>query len=68
MTDLLQTPMSGVVQKLARKELSALELMTETLARIEDTQEAVNAFVALRDAETGGERLVDAGFIARDGG
>ncbi|MFP6607341.1 MAG: amidase [Myxococcota bacterium] len=51
MTDLLQTPMSGVVQKLARKELSALELMTETLARIEETQEAVNAFVALRDAE-----------------
>ncbi|MEE2674220.1 MAG: amidase [Myxococcota bacterium] len=51
MTDLLHEPMAGVVEMLARKETSAVELMTATLARIEETQEAVNAFVALRDPE-----------------
>jgi aspartyl-tRNA(Asn)/glutamyl-tRNA(Gln) amidotransferase subunit A len=49
-TDLLQVPMSEIAEKLARKDISAVELMTTTLARIDETQAAVNAFVALRDA------------------
>ena len=51
MTHWLHSPMSELAEKLARKDISAVELMTTTLARIDETQEAVNAFVALRDAE-----------------
>jgi len=51
MTHLLHTPMSELAEKLTRKEISAVELMTTTLARIGETHSDVNAFVALRDSE-----------------
>lgn len=51
MPNLLQSPMSEIAEKLARKDLSAIELMEATLERIEETHDGVNAFVALRDPE-----------------
>ena len=49
MTDLLKNPITELNRKLARKEISAVELMQATLARIDETHEALNAFVNLRD-------------------
>jgi len=51
MTDWLQRPVSSLREALARRELSARELMDATLERIEATHEKLNAFVALRDAD-----------------
>jgi len=56
--DLLQSPVSELCAKLARKDVSALELMKATLARIGETHEAINAFVALRDSD---DLLAEAG-------
>ena len=56
--DLLQSPVSELCAKLARKDVSALELMKATLARIGETHEAINGFVALRDSD---DLLAEAG-------
>ena len=49
MTDLLRLPLTDLVHRLGRRELSPVELMRVTLARIAATHEQLNAFVALRD-------------------
>lgn len=51
MTDILRRPLTEVVDRLARRDLSPVELMQTTLARIEATHEPLNAFVAVRDAD-----------------
>lgn len=51
MTDLLKRPVSELGELLARKDVSAVELMQATLDRIDATHEHVNAFVALRDPQ-----------------
>jgi aspartyl-tRNA(Asn)/glutamyl-tRNA(Gln) amidotransferase subunit A len=56
-SDLLKTPVSELHRKLVQKEISAVELMRATLARIEATRKSLNAFTALRDPE---ECLADA--------
>ena len=55
--DLLYSPLSEVCKKLTRKEVSAVELMSATLARIDETHDAINAFTSLRDPD---EVLADA--------
>jgi len=64
MSDLLYRPLTEVVDLLARRELSPVELMRIVLDRIEATHEKLNAFVALRnrdalflDANTSKERI-----------
>ncbi len=52
MSTLLKRPLTELVAALARRELSARELVEETFARIEATQASLNAFVALRDRES----------------
>ena len=54
-TDWLSRPLTETVAALARRELSPVELMRATLARIEAVNEKLNAFVALRD----GDRLLE---------
>jgi len=51
MTDLLRRPLTEQIDALARKEISPVELMEATLARIDATRESPNAFVALRDRD-----------------
>jgi aspartyl-tRNA(Asn)/glutamyl-tRNA(Gln) amidotransferase subunit A len=51
MTEPLHASLTDTTDRLARRELSAVELMQETLARIDATHEKVNAFVALRDRD-----------------
>jgi aspartyl-tRNA(Asn)/glutamyl-tRNA(Gln) amidotransferase subunit A len=51
MSDLLYRPLTEVVELLARRELSPVELMRTTLDRIDATHETLNAFVALRDRD-----------------
>jgi len=51
MTDPLHASLTDTTRHLARREISAVELMQATLARIDATQEKVNAFVALRDRD-----------------
>ena len=51
MTELLQRPLTEVCGLLARRELSAVELMQATLARIDAANPILNAFVALRERE-----------------
>ena len=58
MKELLRRPLSELVAKLGSREVSAVELMQGTLARIEETHEQINAFVSLRDTEA---LLADAG-------
>ena len=69
MSDLLRRPLTEIAALLARRELSPVELMEATLARIEATHSSLNAFVSLRDR---GELLTDAGRaeqrIGRGGG
>jgi aspartyl-tRNA(Asn)/glutamyl-tRNA(Gln) amidotransferase subunit A len=48
MTDLLRLPLTELVGKLARRELSPVELMRATLDRIADANPKLNAFVAMR--------------------
>ena len=50
-TDWLHRPLTETVEALRRRELSPLELMDATLARIDAVDEKVNAFVARRDGE-----------------
>ena len=63
MSDLLHRPVTEVASLLADRKLSPVELMEATLARIDETHEALNAFVTLRDPEA---CLADA--RAADGG
>jgi len=49
--DLLYRPLAEVRARLAKRELSAVELMEATLARIRDTSEKLNAFTVLRDRD-----------------
>ncbi len=51
MAELLQRPLSDLVRMLAGKEISAVELMRATLARIDETHAKLNAFVARREEE-----------------
>jgi aspartyl-tRNA(Asn)/glutamyl-tRNA(Gln) amidotransferase subunit A len=51
MSELLFRPLTEVVEALANREVSPVELMEETLARIDATRETLNAFVELRDRE-----------------
>jgi Asp-tRNA(Asn)/Glu-tRNA(Gln) amidotransferase A subunit family amidase len=51
MSDLLFRPLTEVIGALARRAVSPVELMQETLARIDATQGKLNAFVELRDRE-----------------
>jgi aspartyl-tRNA(Asn)/glutamyl-tRNA(Gln) amidotransferase subunit A len=52
MADLLRRPLTEVAALLARGDVSPVELMRLTLARIEATQKTLNCFSALRDADT----------------
>ena len=47
MSDLLHRPLTEIVDLLARRELSPVELMGTTLDRIDATREKLNAFVLL---------------------
>ena len=51
MAELLQRPLSDVCRLLERRELSAVELMQATLARIDALNPTLNAFVAFRERE-----------------
>jgi len=51
MKDLLRAPLCDVVDHLEQKEISARDLMSATLERIEETHEKLNAFVCMRDAD-----------------
>lgn len=50
-TELLEHPLTDLLRLLADERLSAVELMQATLARIDETHERVNAFVARRDPD-----------------
>jgi aspartyl-tRNA(Asn)/glutamyl-tRNA(Gln) amidotransferase subunit A len=49
--ELLRKPLVEITRLLAARELSPVELMEATLARIGHTQATLNAFTALRDGE-----------------
>ncbi|UCE86506.1 MAG: amidase [Deltaproteobacteria bacterium] len=51
MNDLLHRPITELRDRIARRELSPVDLMRAALARIEATQERLNAFVAMRDPD-----------------
>jgi len=51
-SELLRLPLTRVVDRLGRREISPVELMRATLARIEATRETLNAFVLVRERET----------------
>jgi aspartyl-tRNA(Asn)/glutamyl-tRNA(Gln) amidotransferase subunit A len=51
MKQVLYRPLTEIAARLASRELSPVELMRATLSRIEETQESLNAFTALRDEE-----------------
>ena len=57
MSRLLHRPVAELIAMMQAKELSSVELMRATLARISETRETLNAFVALRDEA---ELLADA--------
>ena len=51
MTHLVQRPLTEVLDALARKRISAVELMQETLARIDERNPRLNAVVAVADRD-----------------
>lgn len=51
MSDLLFRPLTQQIDALARRSVSAVELMSETLARIEATRATLNAFSAVADRD-----------------
>jgi aspartyl-tRNA(Asn)/glutamyl-tRNA(Gln) amidotransferase subunit A len=51
MSDLLFRPLTDQIDALARRSVSAVELMRETLGRIDATRETLNAFSAVDDSE-----------------
>ncbi|MFQ5415756.1 MAG: amidase [Myxococcota bacterium] len=62
MSDLLHRPLTEIAALLAERSLSPVELMRETLDRIESTNTKLNAFVLLRGQ---GELLADAAEAER---
>ena len=48
MSDLLHQPLSETIEQLRRREISPVELMQATLARIDAANSKLNAFVAMR--------------------
>jgi aspartyl-tRNA(Asn)/glutamyl-tRNA(Gln) amidotransferase subunit A len=51
MTDLLREPLTSLVDRMRRRALSPVELLEATLDRIDARNEALNAFVLLRERE-----------------
>ena len=51
MADPLHRSLTETTRLLAARELSAVELMEQTFARIEETQPRLNAFTSMRDAD-----------------
>src|SRR5262249_49233319 len=51
MSDLLFRPLTQQIDALARRSVSAVELLSETLARIAATRETLNAFTAVDDRD-----------------
>jgi aspartyl-tRNA(Asn)/glutamyl-tRNA(Gln) amidotransferase subunit A len=51
MTEPLHASLTDTTARLARRDLSAVELMQASLARIDATHEKLNAFVALRERD-----------------
>ena len=51
MSDLLFRPLTQQIDALARRSVSAVELLGETLARIEATRETLNSFCAVGDRD-----------------
>jgi len=62
MDDLLHQPLTTLLDRLGRKEISPMDLMERTLARIGSLDEKLNAFCALGDAD----RLHDQARQAED--
>jgi aspartyl-tRNA(Asn)/glutamyl-tRNA(Gln) amidotransferase subunit A len=74
MSELLHTSLTRITSQLARREISPVELMQETLGRIDATRETLNAFVALRerdkllaDAAAAAERIAAGGARPLEG-
>jgi aspartyl-tRNA(Asn)/glutamyl-tRNA(Gln) amidotransferase subunit A len=51
MSDFLFRPLTQQIEALAQRKVSPVELMTETLARIDATRETLNAFTTLGDRD-----------------
>ncbi len=69
MSDLLHEPLTSIVGRLRRRDLSPPELLEATLRRIEAHNPALNAFVLLRDPDAlAGEARAAADRIARGEG
>ena len=51
MTDVLRKPLTDIVDLVASREISAVELMKETLRRIEETQDTLRAFCQVGDPD-----------------
>src|SRR2546422_6026116 len=51
MSDLLFRPLTDQIDALARRSVSAVELLGETLAQIEATRDTLNAFSAVDDRD-----------------
>ena len=51
MKELLSRPLTELVARLARREISPVELMRATLGRIEETQPVLNAFCQVADPD-----------------
>ncbi len=68
MSDLLFRPLTQQIEALARRSVSAVELMTETLGRIDATHETLNAFAAVddRDALLAAARAADQRIASGD--
>src|SRR5262249_46800323 len=68
MSDLLFQPLTRQIEALARRKVSALELMQETLARIEATRATLNSFssVAERDGLLAEARAADQRIASGD--
>jgi aspartyl-tRNA(Asn)/glutamyl-tRNA(Gln) amidotransferase subunit A len=66
--DLLYRPLTELLARLAKREFSAVELMKATLARIEEANQELNAFVTLRNREEilAEARAADARFASGD--
>jgi aspartyl-tRNA(Asn)/glutamyl-tRNA(Gln) amidotransferase subunit A len=74
MSDLLFRPLTQQIDALARRSFSAVELMTETLARIDATRATLNAFAAVDDrdallaqARAADERIASGGARVLEG-
>jgi aspartyl-tRNA(Asn)/glutamyl-tRNA(Gln) amidotransferase subunit A len=68
MSDLLFRPLTEQIEAVARRKVSAEELLDETLARIDATRETLNAFTAVadRDALRAEARAADARIARGD--